>query len=115
MGDDIDLEACKTRLLALSGELEAVAQTNAQAAQTVELDQQRVGRLSRMDALQQQAMGQETERRRKLERRRIAAALERIESGAYGYCLCCDDAIAPARLTFDPATTLCIGCAQQAE
>ena len=115
MADDIALEAHRARLLALGAELQALAQTTAEAAQTVELDQQRVGRLSRMDALQQQAMGKEAERRRKLERRRIATALERIESGDYGYCLRCDEAIAPARLSFDPAATLCIDCAQQAE
>ena len=115
MADEIDPETFKTRLITLRGELEAVAQTGSEAAQTVELDQQRVGRVSRMDALQQQAMGQESERRRKLELRRIAAALDRIDEGDYGYCLSCDELIATARLEFDPAATLCIDCAKKAE
>ena len=115
MADEIDPETFKTRLITLRGELEAVAQTGSEAAQTVELDQQRVGRVSRMDALQQQAMGQESERRRKLELRRIAAALDRIDEGDYGYCLSCDELIALARLEFDPAATLCINCARKAE
>lgn len=113
--DEIDLEAFRARLLALRSDLEAVAETNAAAAQTVELDQQRVGRVSRMDALQQQAMGQESERRRHVELRKISSALARIDSGDFGYCLSCDELIAIARLEFDPAATLCIDCARKAE
>ena len=45
---------------------------------TVMLDQQSVGRLSRMDALQGQAMAQAGEDRRQLLLRRIEAALARI-------------------------------------
>ena len=113
--DEIDLDAFRERLLALRDDLEAVAETNAAAAQTVELDQQWVGRVSRMDALQQQAMGQESERRRNVELRKISSALARIDSGDFGYCLSCDEQIAIARLEFDPAATLCIECAKKAE
>jgi DnaK suppressor protein len=84
-----------------------------EAADTVELDQMRQGRLSRMDAMQQQAMAAETHRRRALDLKRIAAALERIEAGEYGYCLTCGDAIAPGRLEIDPAATQCVRCAQR--
>ena len=85
----------------------------AEAAATVELDQQRVGRLSRMDAMQVQAMAEETVRRRQLEGRRIEAALARIDSGDYGHCLSCDDIIPTARLAIDPSVTLCVGCASK--
>jgi len=77
----------------------------------VELDQQAVGRLSRMDALQVQAMAMETSRRRATELRRITAALVRIDEGEFGYCLKCGDEIAARRIELDPATPLCIGCA----
>jgi DnaK suppressor protein len=60
-------------------------------------------------------MSQERERRREQELRRIAAALQRIESGDYGYCLECDELIAEARLSLDPAVTLCIDCAGRKE
>jgi len=50
----------------------------------VELDQQSVGRLSRMDALQNQAMQQETERRREVEIKRIDAALHRLGEDEFG-------------------------------
>lgn len=102
-------------LLARQAELQEVADTANEAAQTVELDQTRVGRLSRMDALQAQAMSQENQRRRALELRRIAAALRRINDGEYGYCVDCDEGIAINRLEVDPAALLCINCASKAE
>jgi len=80
------------------------------AQKTVELDQQAVGRLSRMDALQNQAMAQATARRRGAERQRIMAALARIETDEYGYCVTCGDEIAAARLAADPALALCAPC-----
>ena len=83
------------------------------AAGTVELDQTRQGRLSRMDALQQQAMAAETQRRRALEIQRIGAALRRIAEGEYGYCLTCGEDMVLARLEFDPAATQCIACAER--
>ncbi|MEM9582424.1 MAG: TraR/DksA family transcriptional regulator [Pseudomonadota bacterium] len=76
----------------------------------VELDQQAVGRLSRMDALQSQAMAQATARRRQVERARIHAALKRLEEGEYGYCTDCSDAVETARLAADPTLPLCAEC-----
>lgn len=78
---------------------------------TVELDQQSVGRLSRMDALQNQAMAKAAQARRDLEARRLNAALLRIADGDYGCCEECGDEIAPGRLEFDPAATRCVSCA----
>ena len=77
----------------------------------VELDQARVGRLSRMDALQSQAMAEATDRRRHQELERIDAALARLAAGDYGHCLECGEAIHEKRLAFDPAAALCIACA----
>jgi DnaK suppressor protein len=83
--------------------------------QPVELDQARVGRLSRMDALQGQAMAEATDRRRHQELERIDAALARLAEGDYGFCLECGEAIAEKRLAFDPAAPLCIACASRQE
>lgn len=80
----------------------------------VMLDQQSVGRLSRMDALQQQAMAQATHQRRQQERTRLHAALSRIADGEYGECLDCGEDIEPARLRLNPALTLCRDCARGA-
>ena len=94
-------------------ELMALEQTGNEAAAVVELDQTRVGRLSRMDALQGQAMSQERIRRRELQRNRIAAALARIDQDDYGYCTECGEEIAFERLKIDPTATLCIRCANE--
>ena len=48
-------------------------------ARPVELDQTKVGRLSRMDAMQSQAMAKETQRRRNADITRIDAAIKRIK------------------------------------
>lgn len=110
----VDLPAVKARMLAHRDELVADAAASKEQRQPVELDQARVGRLSRMDALQGQAMALETERRRDVELKRIDAALARIEDGSYGDCLGCGEEIAHERLTSDPTTPLCIGCARAA-
>ncbi|MFK7837288.1 MAG: TraR/DksA family transcriptional regulator [Sulfitobacter sp.] len=80
------------------------------ATRPVTLDQQSTGRLTRMDALQNQAMAQAQVRRRAAERQRIHAALKRIEEGEYGFCTDCGEEIAPARLAADPAIPRCRDC-----
>ena len=107
----IDLEAARALLQARRDELMRLASSTAEDSAPVELDQTRVGRLSRMDALQGQAMAQETARRREVELQRIDAALARVDAGDYGYCVRCDEEIAPARLKIDPATPTCVDCA----
>lgn len=112
---DFDLDEFKQLLIKKRDALQYVADSGEHAARTVELDQARVGRLSRMDALQGQAMAKESERRRQLEAQRISGALQRIDSGEYGYCLRCGEPIAQRRLRVDPAATLCVDCASSAE
>lgn len=102
--------ATKT-LLSRKAELQAIMKASAEDEKPVELDQSRVGRLSRMDALQGQALAQETVRRRKNELSRIDAALTRVDAGNYGYCVNCDEEISVKRLAVDPSTPLCIDCA----
>jgi DnaK suppressor protein len=79
------LEEFRKALQDLEREIRAQDQDSADQRSVVELDQQSVGRLSRMDALQVQAMALETSRRRTVELRRIAAALQRIDEGEFGY------------------------------
>ena len=114
MSDEIKLRHARDLLLARLVELENF-ESSAQSRESIELDQSKVGRLSRMDALQQQAMLDANRARGRGERLRIEAALRRIDEGLYGYCVECDKPIAQGRLDFDPATALCIGCAQQVE
>lgn len=99
----------------LEAELKALSQEDAagrEGQKTVVLDQQSVGRLSRMDAMQQQAMAQATARRRDAQRMRIKAALSRMHEGEYGYCTECGEEIAPDRLSLDPAAPRCLSCMQ---
>ena len=109
----MDPSDARQRLEARRAELQALDAAMADSRRPVELDQSRVGRLSRMNALQDQAMALETERRRALELRRIEAAIARIEAGDYGYCLGCDDELSERRLELDPAATLCVDCARR--
>lgn len=105
----------KEKLLKLRGDLLKTVQTGNEAAKTVELDQSRVGRLSRMDALQAQAMSVESKRRRSIKIQQIDSALQRIDKDEYGLCLHCEEEIDPKRLGIDPTILLCIHCANKAE
>ena len=91
------------------------AEISAEERDVVTLDQTSVGRLSRMDALQNQAMQVETERRREVELARIDAALTRLDEDEYGYCVSCGEKIQAKRLDMDPATPVCIDCAHKAD
>ena len=115
MSSESGFEQFRQRLLQIQRELRSLLDTGEAAASVVELDQTSVGRLSRMDALQGQAMSQERARRRQLELQRVAAALRRLDKGEYGDCLDCGEPIAVRRLEMDPATSLCIRCATRRE
>ncbi len=115
MDDSINLGVYKKKLLQLKKDLQAVEVTGNVSAKPVTLDQSSVGRLSRMDAMQMQAMSLETKRRRSLQLQRIEGALKRIEKDEYGYCLKCEEEIQEKRLDFDPSVFLCISCANQIE
>ena len=72
-------------LHSLREELAQTLSSSADAATPVNLDEP-IGRLSRMDAMQVQAMAEAQERRRRCERVRIEQALDRLADGEYGYC-----------------------------
>jgi len=109
------ISAFKKQLIALQITLKEDNLNGESATRIVELDQSSVGRLSRMDAMQAQAMAQENGRRRIQKLGLIDAALQRIIDNAFGICLSCDEEIALKRLEFDPTSTLCIGCANLKE
>lgn len=94
-------------------ELAALSDDAAEKRKPVELDQQSVGRLSRQDALQQQAMAKAQDARRLMEIRKIDAALQRIGEGAFGWCEECGEEIAVKRLEIDPTALLCVACASR--
>ncbi len=111
---DIDLIATKERLVQRLAALEVESQQASSSRDAVELDQTKVGRLSRMDAMQRQAMAQAVDRRRAQETARIRGALKRIDENEYGYCVTCGDEIQSERLELDLSIATCIGCANRA-
>ncbi len=113
--DQISLREARERLLDERTTLLALAAQQRESSATVELDQTRLGRLSRMDALQGQAMAQAGQARARLRLARIEAALGRIDDGSYGECTVCGEPIAEGRLRLDPAIPLCLPCAERAE
>lgn len=107
-----DQEAIRQRLLALREALTTGETARREMGGTVELDQTRTGRLSRMDALQAQAMAKAEQQRARIAIRKIDAALQRLEAGAYGDCAACGEPIPRERLDADPATPFCRECAE---
>ena len=101
-------DEARTRLIARRDALDQEDAANADSRDTEELQQDSVGRLSRMDALQQQAMAQATARRRVAERARIEAALERLEAGEWGWCTACGNEITEKRLAYDLGAAKCV-------
>ena len=107
-----NVEKAKARLAALRDEIEALMDVSADARAPVELDQVAVGRLSRMDAMQQQAMAQAAARARRRDLIRIEMAERRIAEGEYGFCEDCGEEIVTKRLDIDPMAERCVRCAR---
>ncbi len=108
----MDVSKAKQKLIEEFQSLQALRETARASRAPVELDQQSVGRLSRMDALQKQNMELATEHRRQMRVKAIEAAIKRIDNGDFGYCLICDEKIASQRIELDPAISCCISCSQ---
>ncbi|MEP0942731.1 MAG: TraR/DksA C4-type zinc finger protein [Rhizobiaceae bacterium] len=108
----VDLAKARARLATKKQELEDLSDLAAESRDPVVLDQQSVGRLSRMDAMQQQAMSQATEQKRKHDLLRIDAAERRLRDDEYGYCEECGEEIPDGRLEIDPMAEFCVACAR---
>ena len=110
--NDKEIEQFRQQLLALRLALQGMEETYKETGATVELDQTRVGRISRMDAMQSQQMALESSRRRQHQLLKIEGALSRIKSGEYGYCFVCGEEIVAQRLVADPTSTRCMVCVE---
>ena len=111
MHEAIEIEILRQAIIDEIAELNRLRGQARDSRAPVELDQQSVGRLSRIDAMQQQAMNIANDTRRQHRHQTLMAALKRIEASDYGYCLNCNDAIGAGRLAIDPAVTFCVDCA----
>jgi DnaK suppressor protein len=102
-------------LLKLANELKEQLEINKQATEVVQLDQTLVGRVSRIDALQQQSMAVSTREKARLKLKKVQHALNAMESGDYGYCRQCDEFISFGRLNAQPEASLCLPCQDNAD
>ena len=115
--DDLTLDQIdelRADLEALRTELERALASSEQGARPVEVDAP-IGRVSRMDAIQQQSMTKANREAAKLRLKQVEAALERCERGAYGACLECEESVGFQRLKARPEAVLCIACQSQRE
>lgn len=112
---DGQIESLRVMLEGLLVSLPAQIERARHGGRPVELDQQSVGRLSRIDAIAQQSVNQAGLGRLRLRLSKVSAALRRIELKEYGLCLRCEEAIAYKRLTVAPEATACIDCQELAE
>lgn len=100
-----ELEASLTKL-------ERSMQSSRRAARPVKLDQTSVGRLSRIDAIQNQSLTQGLQHREHARAALLASALARLEQGTYGLCTGCEGPIQFERLSVFPETPTCSRCAR---
>ena len=112
--DAHQIEELHDDLVALGAELRRLLTSFEEGAQPVDLDEP-IGRLSRMDAIQQQSMTQANKQAAELRLKQVEAALLRFERDEYGLCLECGDGVAFARLKARPEALLCIDCQSSRE
>ena len=107
-----EIATLRTLIEKMIHELENTGTEAAAGRKPVELDQQAIGRLSRMDAMQHQAMANATHQRNEGLRQRLTAVLVLLDDDDFGYCADCGEAIPFKRLELNPAVQLCISCAR---
>ena len=109
------IEELRTLLIAQQDELAELLHNADATTRPVTLDQQSVGRVSRIDAIQQQQMAIANQQQANDAMKRIELALARMDDGSYGDCLECGEPIAHARLQAQPFAGLCIDCQSASE
>ncbi len=110
MTPELDLGSIEERLRVELAEVLAALVNVTDSASIVALDQSAVGRVSRGDALQQQAIAISRQQRLDIRRRKLVAALNRLAAGSYGMCCECEVTLDQARLDSDLAVVFCIDC-----
>ena len=110
-----DLTQLRTMLINERQELENTSQTSDESRRPIALDQQRLGRLSRMDAIQQQEMTRAGRSTLELKRRQVEASLDGHTKGVYGQCRSCEEPIGYPRLRARPEAPFCLSCQDRRE
>lgn len=101
-------------LVAQRDELQAFLRLTAEGSKPVDLGTP-IGRLSRMDAIQQQEMTKAS--RATLERKllQVQASLDAFDRGDYGLCRSCEEPIGYRRLRARPEAPFCLSCQDRRE
>ena len=102
------------KLLGLKKELEQLLSDSVESSRPVDLGLS-IGRLSRVDALQQQAMAKANREGHQRRLMLIDAALMALKQGHYGLCRSCEEPISVKRLEARPETPFCLDCQTQRE
>jgi len=100
----------RTRLILAQAEAQATLESSAEGAKPVDLELS-IGRLSRVDAMQQQQLAVARRRRVLAALQQVQRALSRLDDGLYGACLNCEEPIGFARLALRPEASRCRRCA----
>ena len=108
--NQLQVAGLKSSLEQLQSELQQQLDRAKEATATVNLDQTLLGRVSRMDAMQQQSVALSTLNLTRKKLQRVQSALRDIDSGDYGFCKRCDEEIGFSRLKVQPEANLCIHC-----
>ena len=103
------------KLERLKVDLVAQLALSAEAVKPVKLDQSAVGRVSRMDAMQGQAMAKATRQGMESQLAQCNAALQASLREEYGYCRSCEEPIGWKRLNAKPESPFCLECQRAAE
>jgi len=106
---DEQVAELKQSLVVLRDELRQLLDATREGTRPVDLDEP-IGRLTRMDAMQQQSMSVANRRSHNLRLQLVNQALTAIERDEYGICRRCDDPIGYKRLTVRPESPFCIDC-----
>ena len=105
-----EIDELRSDLAQLRNSLTDTLQQIEKASETVELDQQAFGRVSRIGALQQQNMAKANHKQSQNRLRQVMQALARVDSGDYGFCINCNGNIGFPRLKARPETPRCLKC-----
>jgi DnaK suppressor protein len=108
------LAGLRQTLEAIRLEIEAQLEATREDAKPVDLDEP-IGRLTRMDAMQQQNMTKASRRGLEARLQQVAGALGAVKDGDYGFCRRCEEPIGYARLRARPETGLCVACQERLE
>ena len=113
--NSLDREKLRVAISTKITELQIVVQSDASSSGNIELDQMRVGRLTRMDAVQHHAIAQVQMDRAAKQLILLQILFSKVDEETFGECHCCGEDIAIGRLLVRPESLRCIECADLIE